>query len=103
MVISIEQHVDWLSDCFTHLRERGVDRIEPTAESEEQWGQHVNQIANLTLFPRELLVRRRKHPGKPRVFMPYVGVAAYRQRCDEIVASGYQGFELTKSDAAVSR
>ena len=104
MVISIEQHVDWLAECFTHLRETGVDRIEPTAQSEEQWGQHVTEIANLTLFPRaNSWYVGANIPGKPRLFMPYVGgVAAYRQRCDEIVASGYEGFELTKSDAAVS-
>ena len=104
MVISIEQHVDWLAECFTHLRETGVDRIEPTAQSEEQWGHHVTEIANLTLFPRaNSWYVGANIPGKPRLFMPYVGgVAAYRQRCDEIVASGYEGFELTKSDAAVS-
>ena len=34
-------------------------------------------------------------PGKPRVFMPYVGgVAAYKKKCDEIAARGYEGFRL---------
>ncbi|RPI11952.1 MAG: NAD(P)/FAD-dependent oxidoreductase [Actinobacteria bacterium] len=104
MVISIEQHVDWLAACFTHMRENGFDRIEPTADSEETWGQHVNEIANLTLFPRaNSWYVGANIPGKPRVFMPYVGgVAVYRQRCDEIVASGYEGFELTPSEAVVS-
>jgi len=104
MVISIEQHVDWLAACFRHLRETSVDRIEPTAESEERWGQHVTEIANFTLFPRaNSWYVGANIPGKPRVFMPYVGgVAVYRQRCDEIAANGYEGFELTRSDAAVS-
>ena len=35
-------------------------------------------------------------PGKPRIFMPYVGgVGAYRTRCDEIAANGYEGFALS--------
>jgi cyclohexanone monooxygenase len=35
-------------------------------------------------------------PGKPRIFMPYVGgVGAYRQKCDAVAASGYEGFRLT--------
>ena len=34
-------------------------------------------------------------PGKPRVFMLYVGgVAAYKKKCDEIAARGYEGFRL---------
>jgi len=36
-------------------------------------------------------------PGKPRVFMPYVGgVGAYREICDEVVADGYRGFSLAR-------
>jgi len=35
-------------------------------------------------------------PGKPRIFMPYVGgVGAYRQKCDEIAANNYEGFRLS--------
>ena len=35
-------------------------------------------------------------PGKPRIFMPYIGgVGAYRQKCDEVAAKGYEGFRLT--------
>jgi cyclohexanone monooxygenase len=35
-------------------------------------------------------------PGKPRIFMPYIGgVGAYRQRCDDVAAAGYSGFTLT--------
>ena len=34
-------------------------------------------------------------PGKPRVFMPYIGgVGVYRENCDEIAARGYAGFRL---------
>jgi cyclohexanone monooxygenase len=34
-------------------------------------------------------------PGKPRVFMPYIGgMAKYRRICDEVAEKGYEGFAL---------
>ena len=37
-------------------------------------------------------------PGKPRVFMPYVGgVVPYRQKCNEVAANGYEGFRLSQA------
>ncbi len=33
-------------------------------------------------------------PGKPRIFMPYVGgVGAYRKKCDDVAARNYEGFK----------
>ena len=97
MVISIEQHVDWLGHLFTHMRGDDRDTIEATREAQEAWGAHVNAMAHLTLFPRaNSWYVGANIPGKPRMFMPYVaGVALYRQRCDDVVANGYEGFELT--------
>ena len=97
MVISIEQHVDWLADLFTHMTERGVDCIEANADAQDAWGAHVVDIANLTLFPRaSSWYVGANIPGKPRVFMPYVaGVAVYRRKCDDVAANDYEGFELT--------
>ncbi|HYX04489.1 MAG TPA: NAD(P)/FAD-dependent oxidoreductase, partial [Reyranella sp.] len=34
MIASIEQHVDWIAECLAHMREKGIERIEPTAEAE---------------------------------------------------------------------
>ena len=98
MVISIEQHVDWLAGLFSRMRTDRLDCIEATSEAQEAWGAHVTDIANLTLFPRaNSWYVGANIPGKPRVFMPYVaGVAVYRQRCDEVAASDYEGFELTR-------
>ena len=42
-------------------------------------------------------------PGKPQVFMPYIGgVGAYRDTCDEIAAEGYRGFTLSAQEAALA-
>ena len=93
---SIEQHVDWIADCLAHLRERGLAGIEATAEAEDAWVAHVNEVADATLYPlANSWYLGANIPGKPRVFMPYVGgVGAYRQRCDEVAAAGYEGFTL---------
>ena len=99
MIVSIEQHVDWIADCLAHLTSRQLDRIEPTLAAEDDWVQHVNDVAYTTLYPSAASWYMGANiPGKPRVFMPYIGgVGAYRQKCDEIAAEGYQGFTLAGS------
>jgi cyclohexanone monooxygenase len=94
MIVSIEQHVDWIADCVAYLRERGLATIEATAEAQEAWVRHVNEVGHLTLYPQApSWYMGANIPGKPRVFMPYIGgVGVYRQKCDEIAANGYQGF-----------
>ncbi len=95
MVPSIEQHVDWIARCIGTLRERGVERIEATAEAEDAWVAHVNEVAAATLFPScNSWYLGANVPGKPRVFMPYLGFPPYVQKCDEVAAKGYAGFAL---------
>jgi cation diffusion facilitator CzcD-associated flavoprotein CzcO len=97
MPVSIEQHVEWISDCIEHLRSHGGTMIEATAEAETTWVDHVSELADLTLFSKaDSWYLGANIPGKKRVFMPYVGgVANYRQRCDEVVARGYEGFAIS--------
>ncbi|MGE4239719.1 flavin-containing monooxygenase [Ramlibacter sp.] len=96
MVSSIEQHVDWIADCLQHLRARGVVAIEPEVAKEDQWVEHVNQVADSTLYPlANSWYVGANIPGKPRVFMPYVaGLDKYRKICDDIAAKNYEGFAL---------
>ena len=96
MIVSIEQHVDWISDCLSYLSSRRIDLIEPTLSAENNWVEHVNEVAHTTLYPSAASWYMGANiPGKPRVFMPYIGgVGAYRQKCDEIAANGYEGFKL---------
>jgi cation diffusion facilitator CzcD-associated flavoprotein CzcO len=102
MVVSIEQHVDWLADCIAHLRERGLDVIEATPEAEAGWVDHVNEVAAATLYPEaSSWYVGANVPGKPRVFMPYVGgCGRYRAECDEVAAQGYRGFRLSRAAGA---
>lgn len=93
---SIEQHVEWISGCIEHMQENGVATIEATADAETQWTAHVGEVANSTLMiTANSWYMGANIPGKPRVFMPYLGgVGAYRQKCNEIAEKGYEGFAL---------
>jgi cation diffusion facilitator CzcD-associated flavoprotein CzcO len=94
MPVSIEQHVEWISDCIEHMQKHKIATIEPTAEAEEQWTAHVAEVANTTLLPQsDTWYTGQNIPGKARVFMPYLGgVGPYRVKCAEIAANGYEGF-----------
>jgi cyclohexanone monooxygenase len=104
MIVSIEQHVDWLTDCIAHLRARGLDTIEPTQEAEDGWVAHGNEVANRTLYPSAASWYMGANiPGKPRVFLPYIGgVGVYREKCDAIAAAGYEGFRLDGQSQAAA-
>ncbi|GCE22152.1 flavin-containing monooxygenase [Dictyobacter kobayashii] len=96
MPVSIEQHVEWISDCMQYMREHRFTSIEPRVEAEDAWVAHVNEVANHTLFPlANSWYIGANIPGKPRIFMPYVGgVGNYRVKCQEVADNGYEGFRL---------
>lgn len=96
MLVSIEQHVDWMVACLEHMREKGLSTVEPDPAAEDQWVDHVNEVANATLFPQGgSWYLGANVSGKPRVFMPYAaGVGAYREVCDDVTADDYRGFSF---------
>ena len=96
MMVSIEQHVDWIADALVHVRERDLDTIEPTELAETRWVQHSNEFADMTLMPTaNSWYMGVNVPGKPQVFLPYPGgVGRYRATCDEVVERDYLGFVL---------
>jgi cyclohexanone monooxygenase len=96
MIVSIEQHVDWIADCLAFMRNRGLATIEATHDAEAQWVAHVNEVAEMTLYPQaNSWYMGANIPGKPRIFMPYIGgVGVYRRICDGVAAKGYEGFAI---------
>ena len=96
MTVSIEQHVDWVADCLGYVREHSLDVVEPTVAAEAGWIRHVEDFGDLTLYPRaRSWYTGANVPGKPRVFLPYIGgVDTYRKVCDAVVASGYLGLRF---------
>jgi cyclohexanone monooxygenase len=105
MVVSIEQHADWIADCLAHLAEHGHDRIEALADAEDAWGEHHYAVTSETLLPRaNSWWVGANIPGKPRNLYPYVGgVGMYKRICDEVAAQGYDGFRLGRGGATASR
>ncbi len=96
MILAVEQHVNWVADCVGYMRKHGLARIEPTLKAEDDWVAHVNEVAapNLRSTCSSWYVGA-NIPGKPRVFMPYIGgFPLYVRKCDEVVAKGYEGFAL---------
>jgi len=104
MVVSIEQHVEFIADALAYLRERELDCIEPTVEAEDGWVDHVNEVGNATLFPQaKSWYTGANIPGKVRIFMPYIGgVGPYREICDGVAAKGYEGFATSTSRSAAA-
>jgi cyclohexanone monooxygenase len=100
MIVSIEQHVDWIADCIAYMRDRDLDSMEANKEAEDNWVDHVNEVAQGTLYPQaNSWYMGANIPGKPQIFMPYIGgVAIYRQTCNDVAAKGYEGFTVTGAE-----
>ena len=99
MIVSIEQHVDWIADVVGAMRDRKLDTMEAEQDAEDKWVAHVNEVAYTTLYPQaDSWYMGANIPGKPRIFMPYIGgVGPYRQICNEVAARGYEGFAMTRA------
>jgi cyclohexanone monooxygenase len=99
MIMSIEQHVEWTADLIGYLTENGLDEFDADPQAEADWVAHVNELAHKTLYPKAASWYMGANiPGKPRVFMPYIGgVGTYRVLCQQIADEGYKGFQLTSA------
>ena len=96
MLPSIEQNVNFVADCISYMRKRELRLIEACPEAETQWVQHVNEVADMTLYPGcNSWYLGANIPGKPRVFLPLLGFPDYVARCDEVAANDYEGFMLS--------
>jgi cation diffusion facilitator CzcD-associated flavoprotein CzcO len=96
MLPTIEQHVEWIAECIGYLEEKNIKEIEPDLQAQDNWVEHGNEIASKTLrYSCSSWYLGANVPGKPRVFMPYIGgMPAYREKCAAVTAAGYEGFKL---------
>jgi len=96
MVVAIEQHVDWICDLLVHMKRLGLKTIEAKEDAQKEWVEHVNERASNTLYQQaNSWYLGANVPGKPRVFMPYVGgMGPYRALCAAVADNGYLGFNL---------
>ncbi len=96
MILSCEWHVDFAANAIMHMRGKGLTRIGPDVKAEDDWVTHNNEVADSTLYPlANSWYMGANVPGKPRIFMPYVGgVEAYTNKCNDVVDNDYEGFRL---------
>ena len=94
--ICAETVVEWVSDCIRYIREKGYSRIAPTPQAEDAWVAHVNEMGGKTLLSgtKSWFVGD-NIPGKAHAILLYANTApAYRAKCAEVAANGYEGFQL---------
>ena len=96
MLPAIEQHVDWITECISYMRNKGFAVIDAQTEAEEEWISHVRDVADMSLRSTcNSWYVGANIPGKPRIYMPYIGgVPAYAKKCKEVASAGYKGFAL---------
>lgn len=96
MTTCLQQQVEWIDGCIRHVRAKSLAAVEPTEETQDAWVAHHDEVANATLIAKtNSWYLGSNVKGKPRRVLSYCGgVGAYRQKCDEVAASGYQGFAM---------
>ena len=101
----VDQQVDWITTTIDFVQRRGARSIEPTAETEEAWMAHHREVSEPTLIGQtnRSWYRRTLPDGRPGELIAYMGgVAHYREHCDAVRASGYQGFTLSGASQATA-
>jgi cyclohexanone monooxygenase len=101
MIQAIEQHVDWMADCMAHMRDIGAETLEPIQHYEDEWIEHVNEVSKVSLRSTcSSWYVGANIPGRPRVFMPYIGgFPIYVQKCNEVMTNGFEGFVMDGADS----
>jgi cation diffusion facilitator CzcD-associated flavoprotein CzcO len=96
MTTCLQQQTEWITDCIQFMRKNGESVIEPSAEFEEEWVRHHDETAGATLISKtNSWYLGSNVPGKPRRVLSYTGgVGVYRQKCAEVAANNYRGFEM---------
>ena len=97
MIVTIEQHVNWIMDCLKFMRTEVLTTIEANTDAEDAWVKQANELADMTLMPQcNSWYLGANVPGKPRIFMPFVGgIPMYFETCDRIASNRYEGFTLS--------
>jgi cyclohexanone monooxygenase len=97
MILSIEQHVDFIARCLESMQSKGHTRVDAAPQAEADWVAHNTEVAQGTLYPlANSWYMGANIPGKPRVFMPYVGgVQNYRRRCEQVIANDFEGLQMS--------
>jgi cation diffusion facilitator CzcD-associated flavoprotein CzcO len=98
----IEQNVEWIADFMRYVRDNDITTVEATVEAENEWTHQVRAMGEGMLFfqiDSFLTGINTNVDGKTvrRVLQYLGGAPQYRAKCDEVAASGYEGFTLTRA------
>ena len=97
MLVSIEQHVDWIFNCINYLKKNNLNTIEPSLKAENEWLEHNQEVAkdHVRSSCNSWYIGANIE-GKARIFMPYVGgFPEYVKKCQEVSNNNYEGFKFS--------
>ncbi|KAI3603364.1 Cyclohexanone monooxygenase [Cupriavidus necator H850] len=99
MPLGIEMHCEWIADCISHMLSNDCLTIEADAQAEDAWIAHVKEVSDATLLPEATSWYMGANiPGKPRVFLVYLGGGKqYREIIEKSARGGYEGFTFEPS------
>jgi cyclohexanone monooxygenase len=97
VIVAIEDNVEWIANCMVRMRLADKVTIEATEEAERDWMGEVQEAAAGTLYSKaKSWYLGMNVPGKPPVFLPYVGgLPKYQRRCEVVASDGYPGFSIS--------
>ena len=92
--LGIENHCDWIADCIRYMNDNGLATIDVEQAAEEQWLAHIVELADASLFPQASSWYMGDNiPGKPRVFMVYLGGGkTYQEVIDREAVEKYPSY-----------
>jgi cation diffusion facilitator CzcD-associated flavoprotein CzcO len=95
----IEQNVDWVTDLILFMRDQNLVKVVASEAAEEEWTEHVLETAEKMLFSKVDswfmgMNKNLPHKRKRRFLLYAGGSPAYRERCNEVAADNYRGFQL---------
>lgn len=91
-----EHQVEVVLQCIDRVRMANARTIEPTQDAEDLWTDHVNEAANMTLFPRaNSWYMGANVPEKPRKPLLYLGgFNTYIDKVAKVVADDFADFAI---------
>ncbi len=96
---AVEYSADWVTRLIRFARERGLTRVEATAEGSVAWTEHVLEASEGLLFTEVdswmTGVNRNVEGKQVRRIMRYSGGhPKFRERCEMVAADGYRELAL---------
>jgi cation diffusion facilitator CzcD-associated flavoprotein CzcO len=100
-----EWSYDWFTQTVKYMRDNGYTRIEATEDAEAAWGEHVAEVGRNAIFgdTEHSWYNGGNIPGKKRQLLLYLSPGTvWRDKCQEVSANGFEGFDLRRNSDGAS-